>query len=98
MALKTRKFDIAELLDTDKDIRAFLEDVVEDGTPQEFIRALNVAARATDSQVEISFESEQLTMKPARKLCTLAELLEGMDTLNIDETFEHSLSVGNEII
>lgn len=46
MALKTRKFDIAELLDSDEDIREFLEDVAEDGTPQEFIRALNVAARA----------------------------------------------------
>lgn len=46
MTVETRKFDIAELLDTDEDIRAFLEDVAADGTPQEFIRALNVAARA----------------------------------------------------
>ena len=58
MTLNTRKFDIAELLDTDDDIQT-------------------------------------------RKHYTLAELLEGIkegDTLNIDETFEHSLSVGNEII
>lgn len=99
MILKTRKFDVAELLDTDEGIRAFLEDVAEDGTPQEFIRALNVAARATDSQVEISLEDEQLTMKPSHKRYTLAELLEDMkegDTLNIDETFERSPPVGNE--
>ncbi len=46
MTLQTRKFDIAELLDTDDDIRAFLVDVAEDATPKEFVRALNVAARA----------------------------------------------------
>lgn len=45
MALKTRPFDAAEFLETDEDIKAFLQDAAEDG-PEEFIHALNTAARA----------------------------------------------------
>ena len=45
MALRTRLFDIAEHLETDEDIKFFLKDAAE-GTPEEFIHALNTAARA----------------------------------------------------
>jgi len=46
MALKTRPFDPAEHLETEEDIKYFLQDAAEDGTPEEFIHALNTAARA----------------------------------------------------
>jgi len=45
MTLPTRHFDPAEYLDTDEDIKFFLQDAAE-GTPEEFIHALNTAARA----------------------------------------------------
>jgi probable addiction module antidote protein len=45
MALKTRTFDPAEHLATDEDIKFFLQDAAE-GTPEEFIHALNTVARA----------------------------------------------------
>lgn len=66
--------------------------------PPNLLRSLQLKA---GSQVEINLEGEQLTMKPTRKRYTLAELMEGMeegDTLNIDETFEHSPPTGNEEI
>ncbi len=46
MALKTRPFDPAEHLETEEDIRFFLQDAAEEGSPEEFIHALNTAARA----------------------------------------------------
>ena len=45
MTLKTRPFDPAEHLRTDEDIKFFLQDAAE-GSPDEFIHALNTAARA----------------------------------------------------
>ena len=45
MPIKTRLFDPAEHLQTDEDIKYFLQDAAE-GTPEEFIHALNTAARA----------------------------------------------------
>ena len=45
MPTKTRHFDPAEHLKTDEDIRFFLRDAAE-GPPEEFIHALNTAARA----------------------------------------------------
>jgi len=45
MSLKTKSFDIAEHLETQEDIKIFLQDAAE-GTPEEFIHALNTAARA----------------------------------------------------
>jgi len=45
MPLKTRRFDPAEYLQTDEEIKMFLRDAAE-GTPEEFIHALNTAARA----------------------------------------------------
>ena len=45
MALKTKPFDVAEHLETEEDIKIFLQDAAE-GTPEEFIHALNTAARA----------------------------------------------------
>jgi probable addiction module antidote protein len=44
--LKTRSFDIAEMLETPEDIRVFLQEVAETGTDSDFIHALNTAARA----------------------------------------------------
>jgi probable addiction module antidote protein len=45
MPIKTRPFDPAEHLQTDEDIKFFLQDAGE-GTPEEFIHALNTVARA----------------------------------------------------
>jgi probable addiction module antidote protein len=45
MPIKTRPFDPAEHLQTDEDIKFFLQDAAE-GTPEEFIHALNTVARA----------------------------------------------------
>ena len=46
MALKTKPFDVAQYLETDEDIRLFLQAAFEEGTEEEFIHALNTAARA----------------------------------------------------
>nr|MBF0222873.1 putative addiction module antidote protein [Desulfobulbaceae bacterium] len=46
MALKTKPFDIAEHLNTPKEIRAFLQEVAATGDESDFIHALNTAARA----------------------------------------------------
>jgi len=46
MALKTTPFDAAEYLETDEDIRYFLEAVLEEGDTSDFIHALNTVARA----------------------------------------------------
>lgn len=45
MSLKTKPFDVAEHLETQEDIKMFLQDAAE-GTPEEFVHALNTAARA----------------------------------------------------
>ena len=45
MALKTKSFDVAEHLETQEDIKIFLQDAAE-GTPEEFVHALNTVARA----------------------------------------------------
>ena len=44
--LKTRHFDIAELLETEQDIQAFLTEASQSGDSAEFVRALGIAARA----------------------------------------------------
>ena len=44
--VKTRKFDIAELLETEADIQAFLNEAAEAGDPADFVHALGIAARA----------------------------------------------------
>ena len=44
--MKTRKFDVAEMLETDEDIREFLTEASATGTYEEFIHALETAARA----------------------------------------------------
>ena len=46
MALKTKRFDVAQYLETDEDIRLFLQAAFEEGTDEEFIHALSTAARA----------------------------------------------------
>lgn len=42
----TRRFDIAEHLETDADIQAFLMESAQSGEPADFIHALAIAARA----------------------------------------------------
>lgn len=44
--IKTQPFDIAEHLETEDDIRAFLQETADTGNPAELIHALNIAARA----------------------------------------------------
>ncbi len=46
MATKIKRFDIAERLETNGDIREFLEESVTSGDTSDFIHALNIAARA----------------------------------------------------
>jgi len=46
MPLKTTPFDAAEYLETEEDVRTFLQAALEEGTEEEFIHALNTAARA----------------------------------------------------
>ena len=46
MALKTKPFDVAQYLETDEDIRLFLQAAIGAGSEEEFIHALNTAARA----------------------------------------------------
>ena len=46
MPAKITPFDIAEHLETDADIRAFLQESAESGTAADLIHALNTAARA----------------------------------------------------
>lgn len=45
MSIKTKPFDVAEHLETQEDIKIFLQDAAK-GTPEEFVHALNTAARA----------------------------------------------------
>ncbi len=44
--METFPFDIAEHLETDEDIREFLQEVADTGDTADFIHALNIAARA----------------------------------------------------
>lgn len=46
MTIKTKKFDIAEHLQTENDIRDFLNEVAATGNESDFIHALSTAARA----------------------------------------------------
>ncbi len=46
MPTQTKPFDIAEHLETPEDIRDFLREAAETGTEEDFIHALNTAARA----------------------------------------------------
>ncbi|MBX3629550.1 MAG: putative addiction module antidote protein [Nitrosomonas sp.] len=46
MTIKTRKLDIAAHLETDEDIREFLQEVAKTGDTSDLIHALNTAARA----------------------------------------------------
>lgn len=66
--------------------------------PPSFLEALQLKAGA---KVEIALAGDCLTLKPARKRYTLAELLDGMeegDTLPTDATFENAQPVGNEVL
>ena len=45
MSEDIKPFDIAEYLETEEDIKGFLEEA-SNGTPEEFVHALNTAARA----------------------------------------------------
>ena len=44
--LKTRHFDIAELLESEADVQAFLNEAVQTGRAADFVHALGIAARA----------------------------------------------------
>ncbi|GHU01524.1 transcriptional regulator [Alphaproteobacteria bacterium] len=46
MALKTKKFDVADWIQTDEEISAFLSMVLADGDAKEISRALGYVARA----------------------------------------------------
>jgi len=44
--MSTKPFDIAEYLESDEDIRQFLEEAASSGDTSDLIHALNIAARA----------------------------------------------------
>ncbi len=46
MSLETKRFDIAELLDTPEDVREFLKEIAATGGESDFIHALNTAGKA----------------------------------------------------
>ncbi len=46
MAIETKVWDAAEVLNTPADIAAYLDAYLEDGTPEELLRALNTIARS----------------------------------------------------
>lgn len=46
MSTKTYPFDVADFLKTDNDIRGFLREMAKTGSTDDFIHALNTAARA----------------------------------------------------
>lgn len=46
MSIKTREFDAARYLKNEEMMAAYLESVLEDGSSEEFIQALNTVARA----------------------------------------------------
>jgi len=46
MTVKTKPFDIAEHLETEEDIREFLQESLDTGDESDFIHALSIAARA----------------------------------------------------
>ena len=46
MSIETKAWDAAEALNTPADIAAYLDAYLEDGTPEELLRALNTIARS----------------------------------------------------
>lgn len=44
--MKTNTFNIADHLETEDDIKGFLKEVVSTGSTENFIHALNIAAKA----------------------------------------------------
>lgn len=46
VAIKTEPWDAAEVLGTPADVAAYLDAYLEDGTPEELLRALNTVARS----------------------------------------------------
>jgi probable addiction module antidote protein len=46
MAIETKPWDAADVLDTPADIAAYLDAYLEDGTPEELLRAVNTIARS----------------------------------------------------
>jgi probable addiction module antidote protein len=46
VAIETKPWDAAETLNTPADIAAYLDAYLEDGTPEELLRAVNTVARS----------------------------------------------------
>ena len=46
MSIETKAWDAADVLNTPADIAAYLDAYLEDGTPEELLRALNTIARS----------------------------------------------------
>ena len=46
MTIKIKRFDIAEHLETEEDIKMFLQEAAKNGNASEFVHALGPAARA----------------------------------------------------
>jgi probable addiction module antidote protein len=46
MAIETKPWDAAETLNTPADIAAYLDAYLEDGTPEELLRAVNTVAKS----------------------------------------------------
>jgi probable addiction module antidote protein len=65
MAIKTSTLDIAELLEDEEDIREFLAETAREGTQEDFVHALGIAARAK-GMTEIA---RQAGVRPAISDC-----------------------------
>jgi len=70
--MSTFRFDIAEHLETEEDIRGFLSEVAATGDEADFIHALGIAARAKGMS-EITREAGRDQSKPVQISCRWRE-------------------------
>ncbi len=77
--MKETKFDIAEYLETPEDIQAFLDEAMKTGSSEEFIHALNTAARAK-GMTEIAEKAG--VSRPSLYKSLAANSNPGFDTVN----------------
>lgn len=58
-----QKFDIASYLQTDEDMRIFLQEVADPGTASDFIHAVNIVARAKGMNEILVAEPKELAFE-----------------------------------
>ena len=85
MTIKSKPFDIADHLETEEDVRVFLQESAKNGTPDEFIHALGIVARAKGmtsiaEKAQVSRPSlyQSLTIESNPSFITVAKVLEAV--------------------